>query len=61
MMLRPKVSLRRLLAALVVLAGVALSAPAGASAGGPLLDQQQTSVAARGARVLGPLSVNPVS
>ena len=36
-MLRPKVSLRRLLAALVVLvmlAGVALSAPAGASAGG---------------------------
>jgi hypothetical protein len=56
-----QVSLRRLLAALVILAGVALSAPAGASAGGPLLDQQQTSVAARGARVQGPLSVNPVS
>ena len=44
-MLRPKVSLRRLLAALVMLAGVALSAPAGASAGGPLLDQQQPSFA----------------
>jgi hypothetical protein len=61
MMLRTKVSLRRPLAALVVLAGVALSAPAGASAGGPLLDQQQPSFADGSAAARGPDDPSPLS
>jgi hypothetical protein len=61
MMLRPKVSLQRLLAALVVLAGVALSAPAGASAGGPLLDQQQPSFADGSTATRGPDNPSPLS
>jgi hypothetical protein len=61
MMLRTKVSRRRLLAALVVLAGVALSAPAGASAGGPVLDQQQPSFADGSATARGPDTLSPLS
>jgi hypothetical protein len=58
-MLRTNVSPRRLLATLVVLAGVALSAPPGARAG--TLDQQQPSFADGSAAARGPDTPSPLS